>query len=67
MTIRFLAPVDSAVPGAPFVPGQVIDVDTPTPEMLQSLRDGRAEVLGDVLPEMATVAKPRRARKAVTR
>lgn len=49
------------------MPGQVIEVTEPSPEMLASLRDGRAEVLGDSEPERATTAVPRRARKAVTR
>jgi hypothetical protein len=66
MTIRFLETVDSGTP-CPFQPGQVITVAVPTEQMLVSLRDGRAEVLGDVTPERATVAAPRRARKAVTR
>lgn len=67
MTIRFLSPVDSGHPEFPFMPGQVIEVTEPSPEMLASLRDGRAEVLGDSEPERATTAVPRRARKAVTR
>ena len=67
MTIRFLEPVDSGRPEFPFLPGQVITVDVPTAEMLAGLNSGRAEVLGDVTPERATVAVPRRARKAVTR
>ena len=67
MTIRFLETVDSGTPSFPFMPGQVISVAVPTEQMLASLREGRAEVLGDVTPERATVAVPRRARKAVTR
>jgi hypothetical protein len=67
MTIRFLQTVDSLTPGFPFMAGQVITVEQPPRELLAYLNDGRAEVLGDVTPERATVAVPRRARKAVTR
>lgn len=67
MTIRFLETVDSGTPSFPFMPGQVISVAVPSEQMLASLRDGRAEVLGDITPEQATVSKPRRARKAVAR
>lgn len=66
MTIRFLQPVDSETPGFPFLPGQVIVVTNPTPDMLAALRplpDGSrlAEVVADEEPEFAAVVDPERA------
>lgn len=47
MKIRFKQLVESQVPGFPFRPRQVIDVETPTPELLAMLDDGRAEAVRD--------------------
>lgn len=61
MTLRFLEVVESAAPGFPFVPGQVIrDLPRLSPEMRQWIRDGRAEIVADE-PELATVGPVERA------
>lgn len=62
MKVRFLRMTDSAQPGFPFVPGQVIEVATLTPEVrewLKPLDDGsyRAVVLDDE-PEQAAAVIP---------
>ncbi len=68
MTIRFLQTARSGNPDYPFLAGQVITVDRPTPEMLAALGSGSAEaVKDDGEPELATVRAPRKFRKAAAR
>jgi hypothetical protein len=72
VTIRFLGLAESAVPGAPFVPGQVIEVATLTPEIQAALRSNLAELVRAEEPDLATVgvterAVTRTARRRVSR
>lgn len=68
MRIRFLETTASAHPQYPFQAGQIITLPRLSPEMRQWLREGRVEVLGgDVeelamvgaAPEQATAIRPR--------
>lgn len=61
MTLRFLDLVPSAAPDYPFLPGQSIQVTRLTAEMRQWVRSGKATVVGDEEPELATVAPGERA------
>lgn len=63
MTVRFLETVDSAVPGFPFMPGQVIRLTGMTPEVRTWLANGRVELLRDTEPERAVAVASRGKRK----
>lgn len=56
MRVRFLRLADSAVIGFPFLPGQVVDVDPVTAEVLAALQTGAAEEVRAVTEELATMA-----------
>jgi hypothetical protein len=58
MTIRFLQTTPSGNPAFPFLAGQVIHVDHPSPELLACLDGVRAEAVKDNEPEYAIAAAP---------
>lgn len=60
MTIRFLQVTESAAPGFPFVPGQVIHLTGITPEVQRWIGSGSAEVVNEE-PEAAIVESGERA------
>jgi hypothetical protein len=62
MKIRFLEIVESDHPERPFRPGQVIDVDHPTPAMRAWIKTKRAELVReDDSLEVAAVTVPEHA------
>lgn len=56
MKIRFLEYAESQVPGFPFCPGQVIDVEQPSPELLALVDGVRAVAVKAESDEEAAVA-----------
>lgn len=71
MLIRFLETLESERPGLPFQAGQIINVATPTDEMLAWLRSSRAVVISQdnedevaVAPEPVEIAVTRRGRRS---
>lgn len=65
MTIRFLQMTPSEAPDHPFMPGQVIHVQEPTPFLLSLLDGVRAEAVreAEAPPETAVARAPRPARQ----
>lgn len=66
MIIRFLQTTPSESPDHPFLAGQVIFVETPTPFLVGLLDGVRAQVVKDPEVEHATVQAPRRGRSRRT-
>ncbi len=60
MTIRFLALTESSVPGVPFRPGQLIEVESVTPDMEAAIRHGLAEIVREE-PELAVIGASEKA------